>query len=177
MTKRKPITKLKDLRPDPNNLNLHSERGAGMMERSISDCGFGDSMTVDRDGVVISGNQRLETLADIQMDNPIVVQSDGTRPIVHQRIDLSATDPRGVALAISQNRVGQVNLDWDIAALLALPREQTEACFSEKELEILAGTVTAPADFKEVDENIEVENICPRCGFCFSGGKTVPKTP
>ncbi|MDD5034111.1 MAG: DNA methyltransferase [Methylococcaceae bacterium] len=137
--------KLKDLRPDPNNLNRHTERGAGMMERSIRDLGFGDSMTVDRDGVVLSGNQRLETLADIQMDNPIVVQSDGTRPIVHQRTDLSASDPRGVALAIAQNRVGQVNLEWDIAALLAMPREQTEACFSEKELEILAGTFTEPA--------------------------------
>ena len=107
------------------------------MEDSIRKFGFGDSLTVDKDGVVISGNQRLETLADIQMDNPIVVQSDGTRPIVHQRTDLSATDPRGVALAIAQNRIGQVNLDWDITALLALPREQTEACFSEKELAIL----------------------------------------
>ena len=145
MTKRKPITKLKHLRPDPNNLNRHTPRGSAMMEDSIRKFGFGDSMTVDRDGVVLSGNQRLETLADIQMDNPIVVQSDGTRPIVHQRTDLSATDPRGVALAIAQNRVGQVNLDWDIQALLALPREQTEACFSEKELEILAGTFTEPA--------------------------------
>jgi len=176
MTKRKPITKLKHLRPDPNNLNRHTPRGSAMMEDSIRKFGFGDSMTVDRDGVVLSGNQRLETLADIQMDNPIVVQSDGTRPIVHQRTDLSATDPRGVALAIAQNRVGQVNLDWDIQALLALPREQTEACFSEKELEILAGTVTAPADFKEVDENIEVEYVCPKCGYAFSGRQTAEKS-
>jgi hypothetical protein len=94
-----------------------------MMEQSIREYGFGDSMTVDRDGVVISGGQRLETLADIQMDDPIIVQSDGTRPIIHQRIDLTIDDPKARALAIAQNRVGQVNLDWDAATLKALSDE------------------------------------------------------
>lgn len=116
----KPITHLRDLTPDAQNANLHTPRGASMMETSLRECGFGDSLTVDRHGVVISGNQRLETVADIGLDDPIVVRSDGTRPIVHQRIDLEADDPRAKKLAIASNRVGEVNLAWDADVLAEL---------------------------------------------------------
>ncbi len=119
-SKLKTIKKLADLQPDLENANKHTERGSSMMESSIHECGFGDSLTVDRNGVVISGNQRLETLADIKLDNPIVVQSDGSRPIVHQRIDLEAKSKQARMLALYQNRVGQVNLNWDPAILQAL---------------------------------------------------------
>jgi hypothetical protein len=30
-----------------------------------------------------------------------------------------------------------------------------------------------PDEFPEVGEDIEVENVCPKCGYRFSGGKTV----
>jgi rubrerythrin len=30
---------------------------------------------------------------------------------------------------------------------------------------------TPPEDFKEVDENIETEHSCPKCGYKWSGGK------
>ena len=53
------------------------------MEDFIRECGFDDLFTVDKNGVVISGNRRLETLADIGPEDPNVVQSDGSRPIVH----------------------------------------------------------------------------------------------
>src|SRR4030095_9420303 len=32
-----------------------------------------------------------------------------------------------------------------------------------------------PDGFKSYGEDLEVDHICPRCGFQFSGGKTVPK--
>ena len=132
------IRKIADLRPDRLNANRHTERGSGMMENSIRECGFGDSLTVDKDGVVISGNQRLETLADIQMEDPIVIQSDGTRPIIHQRTDLSIKDKRARMLAIYQNRVGELNLDWDVETLKSLSEDADLGKFwTEKELALL----------------------------------------
>jgi DNA methylase len=117
----KTIRSLKDLEPDAHNANKHTPRGTALMENSIRECGYGDSMTVDRAGRIISGNQRAETLADLGMTDAIVVQTDGTKPIIHQRIDLDLeTDPRATALAIRQNRVGEVNLNWDVDVLQAL---------------------------------------------------------
>ena len=83
------------------------------MEDSIREAGFGDSLTVSRDGVILSGNQRAETLADLSMMDAIVVESDGTKPVIHVRTDLVSDDPRARKLALYSNRVGQVNLAWD----------------------------------------------------------------
>lgn len=175
MKKPKAITSVDDLTPDLRNANKHSPRGMGMMETSIRECGFGDSMTVDREGRVISGNARAETLADMKMLDAIVVQSDGTRPIVHQRIDLDlATDDRAKRLALLQNRVGQVNLEWDAEVLAAMAADgvKLDDLFAGDELDALLGNmqpVIAPEDFKEVDENVETAYCCPKCGYKWSG--------
>ncbi len=137
------IKRLADLTPDAENLNQHTPRGAKLMEASLQECGFGDSLTVDKDGAVISGNQRLETLASLRMDNPIVVQSDGTRPIVHQRTDLAIGDVRAKQLAIYQNRVGEANLAWNLERLKQLrvdvPDVDLGRYWTEKELKALLG--------------------------------------
>lgn len=172
MSKAKQIKTLSDLTPDARNANKHSQRGMGMMETSITECGYGDSMTVDKNGVVISGNGRLETLADRQMDNPIIVESDGTRPIIHQRVDLDLTkDERAKRLAILQNRVGETNLEWDVAELAALVDEGVELndLFSDDEMGELLDEVP-DVEFKEYGEDVEKEVVyceCPKCGEKF----------
>jgi hypothetical protein len=112
------------------------------MAKSIQNYGYGDSMTAARDGTVISGNQRLETLQEIGLDNPIVIETDGTRPIVHVRTDIpSAEHPRAKGLAIASNRVGEVNLEWNVEELLKLDSEITAPWFSEAELAALSGEI------------------------------------
>lgn len=163
------IKKLKDLKPDARNANKHTERGSGMMESSIRNFGFGDSMTVSSDGVVLSGNQRLETLADIQMDDPIVVESDGTRPIVHVRTDLKAKDKKAIGLAISQNRVGQVNLDWDpemLAKALKIS-PAIKSMFSEEEIRKATGNFSPASEQEQGSLDMKVKIVCPHCGATF----------
>ena len=137
----KTIRNLGDLSPDPANANKHTPRGSGMMVDSIQETGFGDSITVDKHGVIISGNGRNEALGEIGMiENPIVIQSDGTRPVIHQRTDLDlATDPRAKKLALYQNRVGETNLDWDPEVLAALQAEGSDLSkmFTDDELSAL----------------------------------------
>jgi hypothetical protein len=119
-TEPKRLEKLADVTLDPRNANAHTQRGSSLMETSIREVGFGDSIVVDRDGVVISGGQRTETSFEIGMTDPIVVQSDGTRPIIHQRIDLHSDDPRAKRLALLSNRVGELNLSWDAGVIQSL---------------------------------------------------------
>ena len=146
----KSISSIKDLTPDAHNANRHSQRGMGMMQTSLEECGFGDSMTVDKHGNVISGNGRLETLADMQMEDAIVVQSDGTRPVIHQRTDLDLTkDTRAKRLAVLQNRVGQTNLEWDVSELAQMAEDGVELddLFSEDEMTaLLAGLEQSATD-------------------------------
>lgn len=121
------------------------------METSIRECGFGDSMTVDKYGTVISGGQRLETLADLQMESPIVVQSDGKRPIIHQRTDLEAGTEAARKLAILSNRVGELNLEWDADILKSLSEELDlgRLGFSNDELAAIFGEQTDGAVSEE----------------------------
>lgn len=145
----KEITTIRDLTPDTVNANKHSQRGMGMMETSLQECGFGDSLTVDKHGNVISGNGRLETLSAIDMQDAIVVKSDGTRPIVHQRTDLDLKkDNKAKRLAILQNRVGQVNLDWDAEVLAQLAAEGVELddLWNDNEIAALLGQLNDPDD-------------------------------
>lgn len=147
MTKK--IESIRDLTPDQINANKHSQRGMGMMETSITECGFGDSLTVDKNGNVISGNGRLETLAAIDMSDAIVVQSDGTRAVIHQRLDLDlTTDAKAKRLALLQNRVGQTNLDWDAQVLAELAEQGVELddLFSTTELSLLLNDYEAAND-------------------------------
>lgn len=172
MTKK--ITTLDDLVPDARNANKHSQRGMAMMEKSLRECGYGDSLTVDRNGNVISGNGRTEAFHDLQMLDPIVVQSDGTRPIIHQRIDLDlATDARAKKLAIMQNRVGEANLCWDPDILRELGGEGVDlsGMWTQEELSELLATVPdfEPAGIDEqgrLDEKAKC--TCPECGHTFT---------
>ena len=145
-----------------------------MVEDSIREVGFADSLTVDKNGIVLSGNQRLETLVGIGMTNPIVIQSDGTRPIVHQRTDLKADDERAKKLAVFANRSQELNLEWDADALTAMEIDLSKF-WTEAESAKLLSELKPPGDFTEKGEDIEIEHICPRCGFRFSGGQTVEK--
>src|SRR5207248_1805804 len=72
---------------------------------------------IDRHGTVIAGNKTVEQAKRLKI--PLrVVKTDGHDLIAVQRDDLDlATDPRAQALAIADNRVGQLDLEWDVDVL------------------------------------------------------------
>ena len=117
----KAIQKLSDLTPDDANLNKGTERGRYMLEKSLETNGAGRSILVDRDGKVIAGNKTLEVAGQMGIDEIIVIPSDGKKLVVVQRTDLSMDDPddkRARVLAYADNRVAQVDLEWDYEKLL-----------------------------------------------------------
>ena len=108
-----------NLTPDPKNANKGTQRGRGLLEKSLRRYGAGRSILADKHGVVIAGNKTLETAADIGL--PVrVVQTDGRELVVVQRTDLDLSQDKAAReLAYADNRVAQVDLDFDPVQMAA----------------------------------------------------------
>lgn len=170
-------SKLGDFKPSTQNANRHTQRGMGMLAASIRQDGYLTPLTVAADGEAIDGSARLETVADVMgLDvDPIIIRSDGTRPVIHVREDIpDASDPRAVRLALAANRIGQVNLDFDadvLAAIADAGEVDLSALWRDEELAEVLGMVP---DFEPVgiedqgrlDQKAPV--TCPACGHEFS---------
>jgi hypothetical protein len=121
--KTKQINKLADLTPDAANVNKGTERGAYVIDWSLTELGAGRSILADADGRIIAGNKTLEAAADRQM--PVrVVQTDGKELVVVQRTDLRLNGKgkereRARQMAIADNRASEVGYSADVEALLA----------------------------------------------------------
>jgi 16S rRNA G966 N2-methylase RsmD len=110
--------KLKDLTPDTRNANKGTPRGQQMIEDSLRNYGAGRSILVDKNLRIIAGNKTAENAGSIGIDDVIVVQTDGTKLVAVQRMDLDLeTDQAAKELAVADNRSGQVSLEWDGGAL------------------------------------------------------------
>ena len=146
------MPKISDFRPQQRNANRHTQRGLGMLDKSMADNGFIGAMTSAADGEIFDGSARLETAYDRfgEEVEPIVVDADGTRPIIVRRVDIpSASDPKAKKLAIAANRIAQVDLDWDPEVLAAVNQEiDIGDLFFENELEDI---------FKTIEEDLDKE--------------------
>lgn len=115
--------KITDLTPDPSNANKGTERGLSMLDDSLSVVGLGRSIVTDKNGIIIGGNKTTERALDRGFESAIVVHTHGDELVVVQRddLDLADNDPNNAArrLAFYDNRVAQVDLQWDAEQLLA----------------------------------------------------------
>lgn len=157
----KAITKITDLIPDEQNANKGTERGGALLESSLRKLGAGRSVLADRNGRIIAGNKTVERAVDVGLDDVIVVQSDGTKLIVVQRTDLDLSkDKRARELATLDNRVGQLDLDWNVEQLLAMKNDGfdlAELGFAEKELGIFNATADALQQIEQITYRIVIE--------------------
>lgn len=115
----KKLKTIEDLTPDPHNANLGTERGQGMLEYSLRQYGAGRSILADKNGKIIAGNKTLDSAADLEF--PIrVIETNGKELVVVQRMDLDLDhDPAARELAYADNRVGQVDLNFDLDRIAA----------------------------------------------------------
>lgn len=166
----KPVKTIADLQPDPRNLNKHTQRGGGMAVRSVQECGLGRSIVVDKNGVIIGGNQITETVSELGIEEIHVVPSDGRKLVVVQRTDLdlgAVDDDRARRLAVFDNRVSEVNLDWNIDEITALRDGgmNFDGLWSQKELNELLksiddGVPDAPAPEQTLSEKYMIVVEC-----------------
>ena len=108
--------KLEDsgLKTDLHNANLGTQRGRGLLEKSLRKLGAGRSVLADRDGNIIAGNKTIEGAAEIGL--PVrIIETDGKELVVVKRMDLdlySETDKRGRKLAYADNKISELDLAW-----------------------------------------------------------------
>jgi len=111
--KKDTITTLSDLTPDPSNANKGTERGHALLDTSIERYGLGRSIVTDRNGVILAGNKTYEAAGQKGLDAVEVVHTTGERLVVVVRDDLEHGTAQATGLALADNRVGQVGLDFD----------------------------------------------------------------
>jgi hypothetical protein len=139
-------TKLTDLTPDHANANKGTERGRYALEASLRKYGAGRSILIDRNGRIIAGNKTAETAADVGIDDVIVVQTDGKQIVAVQRTDLDLDSKEARELAYADNRVGQLDLDFDAEQILAdlTAGVDLSALWRQDELDALIAELTPP---------------------------------
>ena len=160
MTKKK----LKDFAQQARNATKHSTRGMGMLDDVISNDGWIGAITTAADGEVFAGSARLEVACDrfgAEIE-PIVIESDGTRPIVVVRTDIaSASDPKAIKLGVADNRINQVNYieDLEILAEIAEDIDLSSLYFEDELSDLLEGEddVLGDLDLDYSDKNKEVD--------------------
>lgn len=167
------IVKLSDLQPDDHNANSGTERGRALLEKSLQQYGAGRSILVDKNGHIIAGNKTAETAGEIGIEDVILVRTKGNQLVAVMREDLDLDEEAARMLAYADNRVGQIDLQFDADVLLAdkdsgLPLG--EFWFEDELTSVLAGIGIAP-DFSPVgaDEQPRLDQknpvICPHCGL------------
>lgn len=142
------IRKVSDLQPDKRNANKGTERGLKALDHSLRQYGAGRSLLVDKHGRIIAGNKTAQAAAEIGLDDVIVVHTDGTKLVAVQRDDLDLEQDKAAReLAYADNRVGQLDLDFDVALMLQDIEAgvNLDALWQPDELEALVKAASVPA--------------------------------
>lgn len=164
--------KADELTPDIRNANRGTERGRYALEASLRQYGAGRSILVDKTGRIIAGNKTLETAAEMGLDDVLIVQTDGKQIVAVQRMDLDlAQDDAARMLAYADNRVGELDLDFDPAIIAEDIAAGLDLSGFWQEWELPTMDVDLDGvQFREYDESVadEVEMCtCPSCGHQF----------
>lgn len=141
------IGKLSEFRPQSVNANKHTERGLRMLDDAMSEDGYVAPMTAVADAEIIDGSARPERAFDKFNDEAIILEHDGTKPIITVRTDIpNANTKEARRIAVRANRIAEVDLEWDPVILAELAEtKEIEGMFSDKELaEILTQTGIEP---------------------------------
>lgn len=126
---------------DDLNANKGTRRGREMLAQSVRNYGAGRSILVDKSGRIIAGNKTVEAAKEVGLKNAIVVKSTGDQLVVVQRTDIDLDSSEGRALALADNRTGEVNLEWDPEVLRQLQEQDQNLLehFADTELTNLIG--------------------------------------
>lgn len=102
---------------DEHNANKGTDRGRKALDESMKSVGYTEPMVASADGKILSGNKRQDICIDQDMNDAIVIETDGKRPIIHVRTDVQSGTPKAAEIAIAANRVAELGLEWDIPQL------------------------------------------------------------
>lgn len=105
-----------EIKIDSRNYRIHGEENKRLIRKSLSECGAGRSIVIDRDNVMIAGEGVYEQAQDLGLKVRII-ESDGKELIAIKRTDLSTEDERRKLLAFADNHTSDTS-KFDFSALV-----------------------------------------------------------
>ena len=160
------LKKVIDLKPYKKNPRVHSEQQVIQIADSINKFGFTVPLLIDEDNNIIAGHGRLEASKLIELKEVPTIEIK----------NLSEEEKK--ALIIADNQL-TLNSNWNEEFLKEELSILKDANFN---LDLLGFTleeidgyfkdipeITEIDDFNEVGEDIEIEHICPKCNYKWSG--------
>jgi hypothetical protein len=122
---------------DAKNANKGTKRGRQLLGKSLEKYGAARSVVVDRNNRVIAGNKTVEAARAAGMKSISVIETDGSSLVAVQRGDLDLKrDKKARELAIADNRVGEIDLEWNPEVLASLDADLAQF-WNENELNAL----------------------------------------
>jgi DNA modification methylase len=122
---------------DDKNANKGTKRGRELLEQSLEKYGAGRSVVVDRHNRIIAGNKTVQAARAAGLASITVIETDGTSLVAIQRGDLDLKrDKKARELAIADNRVGELDLEWNPEVLASLDADLSQF-WRENELNAL----------------------------------------
>lgn len=97
-----------DIQLDPRNYRIHSKENKELIKKSLTECGAGRSVLVDKEGKLIAGNGVFEQAKALKIPTKIV-QTDGNTLVVVQRTDLATADKKRQRLAVLDNSASDLS--------------------------------------------------------------------
>ena len=150
-----------NLKFDDHNANKGTERGKELLEQSVTELGAGRSILSDKNGQIIAGNKTLAAAQKAGLKTRII-NANRDELIVVQREDLDLNDPSGEArrLAYLDNRVAELDLEWDadqLAADIAQGIDLYDLGFDDADLLFILGEqedeeIDAPPQLDKADQ-------------------------
>ncbi len=115
--------KLSSITPDDKNNNKHTAYGMDLLEKSVNKVGIIESITVSNDDKIISGNARHEVIGKNFEKEALVIETDGTQPIVIKRTDIESNTKEFYEASILANTTSKKNIDFDMEVIDSLAVE------------------------------------------------------
>ena len=105
-----------ELKLDPHNYRIHTDKNKRLIQKSLVECGAGRSILFDNEDCIIAGNGVYEQAQELGL-KVRVIESDGKELIAIKRTDLKTDDARRKALALADNYTSDTSV-FDVEAIL-----------------------------------------------------------
>jgi len=147
---------------DPKNFNRHTECGMALLEHSIKEVGAIESIAVDKNGEIITGNARFETFEKLGYKPKVIELSENEYPVI-------ATNLEGemrVKAAILANTTAKKNINLDTDLIQEIAVEEYGIDIEEIGIVIIDISDTDIDQFYEQSEKAKIQReiICQNCG-------------
>jgi ParB-like chromosome segregation protein Spo0J len=162
-----------DLRPNPKNWRTHPKAQADALRGVLAEVGLADACLArelpDGSLMLIDGHLRAETLGD--GDVPVLILD--VNEAEADKI-LATLDPLAAMADSDAAKLDELlrSVDTGSEALQQMLASTANAAGLYQPIDGPTaeepGDVEPPEDFKEIDENIETEHECPKCGYRWS---------